>query len=236
MTESETVPEGFVPYRPTRLAEGEMLERAAAFHAEMATRRSVRSFSPDPVPRRLVDLAIETAATAPSGAHRQPWRFVVVGDAAMKRRIRIAAETEERINYEGGRLPAEWLEALSSLGTTWEKPYLETAPWLVVVFEERYGVAGDGSKIKNYYVKESVGIACGLFITALHRMGLATLTHTPSPMTFLRRILGRRGNERAFALFPVGYPADDCVVPDLSRKPPDEVRFDPPAGPPSTVV
>jgi nitroreductase len=220
--------DGFVPHRPPRLPEDEMLDRARGLYAHLDARRSVRHFSPDPVPREVVELAIQAASTAPSGAHRQPWRFVLVGDPATKRAIREAAETEERVNYEGGRLPPDWREALAPLGTSWEKPYLEIAPWLVVVFEERYGIEPDGSRRKNYYVKESVGIACGMFVVALHNAGLATLPHTPSPMAFLSKVLGRPANERPFALFPVGYPADDCVVPELVRKPLDEVIAEPP--------
>lgn len=200
-----------------------MLERARSFYRELDQRRSVRDFSSDPVPRELIEIAIRSASTAPSGAHRQPWRFVVVGDPAIRREIRIAAEEEERESYLGGRMPPEWLEALAPLGTTWEKPFLETVPWLVVVFEEMYRLLPDGSKRKNYYPKESVGIACGLFIAALHHMGLATLTHTPSPMAFLSRILGRPANEKPFILFPVGYPAAGAEVPDLRRKSLDEV-------------
>jgi iodotyrosine deiodinase len=213
----------FLAYRPERLPEAEMLRRARDFQAEMDRRRSVRLFSPDPVPRELIETAIRTASTAPSGAHRQPWRFVVVGDPALKREIRIAAEAEEHESYVGGRMPGEWLEALAPLGTTWEKPFLETVPWIVVVFEELYGLDPDGRKRKNYYPKESVGIACGLFIAALHHMGLATLTHTPSPMAFLSRLLGRPANEKPFILFPVGYPAPDAEVPDLRRKGLEEV-------------
>lgn len=213
---------GFLPYRPPRLPSATMIERARTFYAEMDQRRSVRFFSPDPVPRELVEYAIRTASTAPSGAHRQPWRFVVVDDPAIKREIRIAAEREERKSYEG-RMPDDWLDALRPLGTTWEKPYLETVPYLVVAFEEKVGANRDGSVRKNYYTKESVGLACGLFIAALHHMGLATLTHTPSPMGFLSEILKRPENERPFLLFPIGYPADDAVVPDLVRKPLDEV-------------
>ncbi|HSU81963.1 MAG TPA: nitroreductase family protein [Thermoanaerobaculia bacterium] len=200
-----------------------MLRRAQAFYEEMDRRRSVRFFSPDPVPRELIETAIRTASTAPSGAHRQPWRFVVVGDPALKREIRVAAEAEEYESYAGGRMPGEWLEALAPLGTTWEKPFLETAPWIVVVFEELYGLDPDGRKRKNYYPKESVGIACGLLIAALHHMGLATLTHTPSPMAFLSRLLGRPANEKPFILFPVGYPAPDAEVPGLRRKGLEEV-------------
>lgn len=216
-------PYPFIPYRPERLPEEEMLRRARAFYQEMDRRRSVRFFSPEPVPRELVELAIRTASTAPSGAHRQPWRFAVVGDPAVKREIRIAAEAEEFESYVGGRMPPEWIEALAPLGTSWEKPYLEIVPWIVVVFEELYAIDPDGRKRKNYYPKESVGIACGLFIAALHRMGLTTLTHTPSPMAFLSRILHRPPNEKPFILFPVGYPAPDAEVPDLQRKCLEEV-------------
>lgn len=208
----------FVPYRPDRLPAVEMRRRAAAFHAEMDGRRSVRAFSADPVPRELIEIAIRTASTAPSGAHRQPWKFVAVSEPALKAAIRAAAEAEEHESYIGGRMPAEWREALAPLGTTWEKPFLTTVPWIVVVFEELYGIAPDGGKRKNYYPKESVGIACGLFIAALHHMGLATLTHTPSPMAFLSRLLERPVNEKPFILFPVGYPAADAEVPDIKRK------------------
>jgi nitroreductase len=200
-----------------------MLRRGQAFYYQMNERRSVRHFAPDPVPRELIELAIATASTAPSGAHRQPWRFVAVSDPALKRALREAAEAEERESYEGGRMPPEWREALVPLGTDWRKPFLETVPWIVVVFEEVSGYHPDGRARKNYYVKESVGIACGLFITALHQMGLATLTHTPSPMGFLAHILQRPENERPFMLFPVGYPAPDAQVPNLQRKPLSEV-------------
>lgn len=215
----------FIPYRPERLPEDEMLRRARAFHQEMDSRRSIRDFSPDPVPRELIELAIRTAGTAPSGAHRQPWKFVAVSDPEIKRQIRIAAEAEEHESYVGGRMPPDWLEALAPLGTSWEKPFLETVPWIVVVFEELYEALPDGSKRKNYYPKESVGIACGLFIAALHQMGLATLTHTPSPMAFLSRILKRPANEKPFILFPVGYPAAAAEVPDLRRKDLDEIAI-----------
>jgi iodotyrosine deiodinase len=200
-----------------------MLERAREYYDLMENRRSVRHFSPDPVPRELIELAIATASTAPSGAHRQPWSFVAVNEPDIKHEMRVAAEVEERKSYEGGRMPPEWLEALAPLGTDWHKPYLETVPWIVVVFEQVHGVAPDGHAIKNYYVKESVGIACGLFVAALHNMGLATLTHTPSPMGFLSTILDRPRNEKPYVLFPIGYPADDAVVPELRRKSIDEV-------------
>jgi iodotyrosine deiodinase len=212
----------FVALRFDRLAEAEMVARGRDFQATMARRRSVRSFAPEPVPRECIELAIRTAASAPSGAHRQPWRFVVVDDAALRREIRLAAEREECENY-AERFPEEWKDAIAPLGTDWHKPFLETAPFLVVVFKELYGVNPDGTRIANYYVSESVGIACGLFIAALHVMGLATLTHTPSPMGFLSRLLGRPSNEKPYVLFPIGYPAPDAVVPDLARKSLDEV-------------
>lgn len=214
----------FVPYRPEALDPEEMKRRADSFLELMDGRRSVRDFSSKPVPRDLIETAIRTASTAPSGAHRQPWRFVAVDDPAIKREIRIAAEAEEKKSYEG-RMPPEWLEALAPLGTDWRKPFLETVPWLVVVFEELYAVGSDGAKRKNYYVPQSVGLSCGLFIAALHNMGLATLTHTPSPMRFLQRILGRPKNERPFILFPVGYPAPEARVPDLRRKSLDEIAL-----------
>jgi nitroreductase len=221
----------FIPYRPPRLPEPEMLHRARDFFARMNQRRSVRQFSDEPVPRELIELAIAAASTAPSGAHRQPWRFVAVSDPAVKKEIRVAAEAEERESYEGGRMPPEWLEALAPLGTDWHKPFLETVPWVVVVFEEHHGLTPEGRPRKNYYVKESVGIACGLFIVALHHMGLATLTHTPSPMGFLSRILGRPENEKPYILFPVGYPAADAQVPNLRRKSLEEVAvWVPPSG------
>jgi nitroreductase len=196
----------------------ELLERARQIHQEMERRRSVRDFSDRPVPREVMELAIRSASTAPSGAHMQPWTFVLVGDPEVKRCIRTAAEEEEYQNYEGGRIPPEWREAVAPLGTDWRKPFLEVAPWLVVVFEQRYGTTSGGERRHHYYVKESVGIACGLFISTLHRLGLVTLTHTPSPMAFLAQLLGRPQNERPFILFPVGYPAEGAVVPDLHRK------------------
>jgi nitroreductase len=209
-----------------------MEARADTFYAQMDARRSLRAFSPDPVPQRLIELAIMTASTAPSGAHQQPWTFVAVSDPDTKQRIRSAAEAEERRSYEN-RMSEEWLEALSPLGTDWHKPYLEVAPWLVVLFEQIHGAFPDGSHRKHYYPRESVGIAAGVFITALHHMGLATLTHTPSPMGFLTTILERPRSERPFMLFPVGYPADDATVPDLRRKPLAEIAvFDPPLADP----
>ncbi len=223
----------FVPLEFDRLEPAEQRERGRRFLELMQRRRSVRMFSPDPVPAELIDLAIETASTAPSGAHRQPWRFVAVSATELKARIRAAAEEEERINYVDNRMNTEWQEALAPLGTDWHKEFLEIAPWLVVLFEQRYELVADTSaegvegeiRRKNYYVKESCGIAAGLFITALHTMGLATLTHTPSPMAFLSKVLDRPANERPFVLFPVGYPLEGTLVPDLARKPLDEVRI-----------
>lgn len=215
----------FIPYSVRPRTEDEMLERAGTFHRLMAERRSVRTFSREPVPRRLVEEAIATAGTAPSGAHQQPWTFIVIGDPSLKRQIRIAAEAEERVNYEGGRMPDDWKEAIARLGTSWQKPYLEDAPWLVVLFEQRFGLDAAGNKRKHYYSRESVGIAAGMFITAVHYMGLATLTHTPSPMAFLSRLLGRPANERPFVLFPVGFPTEDAAVPRLVRKSLDEISI-----------
>ncbi len=213
----------FVPLVWKDKTPAEMERLAEELYRELDSRRSVRDFRDKPVPRALIEQAIRTASTAPSGAHRQPWTFVAVSDRHIKREIRIAAEKQERHSYEGGRMPAEWREALAPLGTAWRKPYLEAVPWLVVVFEQVHGVEHDGVQCKHYYVKESVGIACGMFIAALHHLGLATLTHTPSPMKFLSEILGRPSNERPYILFPVGYPADGAMVPDLKRKSLDEV-------------
>lgn len=218
MTDHPTVPLHF-----ERLPLDVMRARAADFEALMERRRSVRDFAPDPVPRDLIEAAIRTASSAPSGAHRQPWTFVAVSDPDLKRQIRVAAEAEEFESYEGGRMPEAWREALAPLGTDWRKPFLEIAPWLVVVFQHTWGLGPDGERVTHYYVKESVGIACGVFITALHTAGLATLTHTPSPMAFLAELLGRPAHEKPYILFPVGYPAPDARVPDLTRKPLDAV-------------
>lgn len=215
-----------ISYTSERLDLQTQRERADAFFEEMNKRRSVRFFSDDPVPRDLVEQAIRTASTAPSGAHKQPWTFVLTGDPDIKRQIRVAAEEEERVNYEGGRLPEHWREDLEPLGTDWHKPFLETVPWIVVLFEQRYGIGEIGEHRHHYYVKESCGIAAGIFIAALHHMGLATLTHTPSPMKFLTKLLERPDSERPFCMFPIGYPADDCLVPDLTRKPLDEVMVE----------
>jgi iodotyrosine deiodinase len=211
-----------IPYRPERVVPGDSTRRGVEFRDRMDARRSVREFSADPVPAELIELAVATANTAPSGAHQQPWTFVAVSDAETRHRIRLAAEEEERENYEGGRLPPAWREAIAPLGTSSDKSFLDVVPWIVVVFAQKSTVMPDGSLRKNYYVNESVGIACGLFIASLHSMGLATLTHTPNPMGFLSEILDRPANERPYILFPVGYPAQQCMVPDLVRKPLNE--------------
>ena len=198
----------------------QQLESSRQFMNRMAQRRSVRFFSAEPVPFELIENAIRCAALAPSGANQQPWRFVVVQDPEMKRQIREAAEAEERESYEH-RMPADWLDALAPLGTDWHKEFLETAPYLIVVFRIDFGLTQTeegGSRIKHYYVQESVGIATGFLLAALHMSGLATLTHTPSPMGFLTSILGRPKNERPFVLIPVGLPPPDATVPELTKK------------------
>lgn len=199
-----------------------MADNARSFRQLMDRRRTVRDFSPRPVPRSLIEDCVMTGATAPSGAHQQPWTFVCIGDQETKRRIRVAAEEEERSFYEG-RASDEWLEALAPLGTDADKPFLETAPWLIAIFAQRYGFAPDGHRRKHYYVPESVGIACGFLIASLHNAGLATLTHTPSPMGFLNEICGRPDHEKALILLVAGYPADDARVPDIARKQPEDV-------------
>ena len=211
-----------VPHRPPRLSDAEALARGDALLTRMSARRSVRAFSPDPVPRALIERAIQVAGTAPSGAHQQPWTFVAVSDPALKAEIQAAAEAEERAFY-GGRAPEAWLQALLPLGTTWQKPFLGVAPWLVVLFAQRHGLSAEGDPVKHYYVSESCGIAAGLFISAVHELGLVTLPHTPSPMGFLRELLGRPAHESAMILFPVGHPAPDADVPDLRRKGLDEI-------------
>jgi iodotyrosine deiodinase len=211
---------GFIPYAAPQV--DDPAASGGAFLELMESRRSVRDFSADPVPRELIEIAVTTANTAPSGAHQQPWTFVAVGDPQVRHRIRLAAEEEERVNYEGGRLPDAWRDAIAPLGTTSDKSFLDIVPWIVVVFAHKSTPMPDGTLRKNYYVNESVGIACGLFIASLHSMGLATLTHTPNPMAFLSEILGRPATERPYILFPVGYPAPGCTVPDLRRKSLDE--------------
>jgi iodotyrosine deiodinase len=221
------MPDTFSPLEFERLSPEESRARVTALRDALRKRRSVRDFSPEPLPLDLVDAAIEAAASAPSGANRQPWRFVVVRDPETKRLIREGAEAEEREFYDRRATPA-WLADLAPLGTDWHKPFLEIAPVLIVVFaldwETGTGAEGQEVRRKNYYVQESVGIACGMLLTALHAAGLASLTHTPSPMGFLGRILDRPRNERAFLLIPVGYPAAGARVPDITKKALEDVR------------
>jgi len=200
----------------------ELRERSRKFLETMRCRRTVRHFSDRPVDREAIENCLLVAGSAPSGANLQPWHFVVIGDPAVKQQIRAAAEAEEREFY-GGRAPQEWLDALAPLGTDAEKPFLETAPFLIAIFAQSYGLLPDGRKVKNYYVQESVGIATGMLITAIHRAGLASLTHTPSPMGFLNTILHRPVNEKPFLLLVVGYPSDGALVPDIGKKSLDEI-------------
>jgi len=196
----------------------EMRQRVTDFYTDIGRRRTVREFSDRAVPRDIIETALRAAGTAPSGANLQPWHFVVVSGAETKKKVRIAAEAEEREFYEH-RASEEWLDALRPLGTDSDKPFLETAPYLIAVFLQKFGELPDGRKVKHYYPVESTGLATGILITALHEAGLATLTHTPSPMKFLNEILGRPKSERPFLLLVVGYPADDAAVPDIERKP-----------------
>lgn len=212
MTLYQTMPLDF-----QTMPEADMHARASAFREMMARRRTVRDFSDRPVPRAIIEQAVMTGAGAPSGANQQPWSFVCISDPAIKSRIRVAAEEEEKAFY-AGRAGEEWLHALAHLGTDWEKPFLEKAPWLIAIFGQRYGVAPDGSRSKHYYMPESVGIATGFLIAALHNAGLATLTHTPSPMGFLNTICGRPDHEKALILLVAGYPSDQCEVPVITKK------------------
>jgi iodotyrosine deiodinase len=210
------------PLQFIHLSPEEQLERSREFLETMSKRRTVRDFSTRPVPFELIENAVKVAATAPSGANQQPWTFVVVSNPDVKRQIRIAAEREEKESYEN-RMSQEWLNALAHLGTDWHKPHLENAPYLIVVFRQAYGIDHDGKHIKHYYSEESVGIAVGMLLAALHLSGLATLTHTPNPMKFLSEILQRPSNERAYVVIPVGYPAENAQVPIITKKPLDEV-------------
>lgn len=210
-----------IPYTPERLTEEETRKRAEAFYSLMQKRRTVRDFSDREIPDEVIDTLIMTASSAPSGGHKQPWQFCVVRDKDIKRRIRIAAEKEEYESYNV-RMPQEWKDDLAVLGTDWQKPFLEIAPALIVVFKRSYEIIDDRKK-NNYYVSESVGLACGFLLAAIHNAGLAALTHTPSPMNFLSQILERPSNEKPFLLIPIGYPADNCTVPKLTRKPENEV-------------
>jgi nitroreductase len=208
----------FIPYSSYKSYPiEEMQKRSEEFFTDVQRRRTVRDFSNEPVPREIIENCLRAAGTAPSGANRQPWHFSVVSNLETKKKIREAAEEEEKKFYSG-RAPDEWLEALEPLGTDENKPFLEVAPYLIVIFSEAYGLDAQSEKIKNYYVSESVGIATGILITALHNAGLATLTHTPSPMNFLRKILGRGENERAFLILVTGFPSENAIVPNIAKK------------------
>ncbi len=217
--------DGFIPYEAPRYEDQEMVERSQSFYELMDQRRSVRQFSDKPVDRRVLENLIRTASSAPSGAHKQPWTFALISNAELKHRIRQLAEKQEFENYNG-RMSDRWLEDLAQLGTNHIKEFLDIAPYLVVVFKKAYDFDQEGNKTQNYYVNESVGIAVGFLIAAIHYAGLVTLTHTPSPMNFLEKALERPANERAYLLIPVGHPAEDAEVPDLERKPLADVMAD----------
>ena len=220
MSGHDTIPLAFEGVAPD-----ESRARLEAFATRLRKRRTVRDFSAEPVPRDIIEQAILAAGSAPSGANQQPWTFVAISDPHVKSRIRAAAEEEEKAFYSG-RAGEEWLEALAPLGTDWEKPFLETAPWLIAIFMQRWGQGPDGKRVKHYYALESVGIAVGFLIAALHEAGLATLTHTPSPMGFLNDICGRPENEKAIVLLVVGKPAEGCRVPAIAKKPLEQIaRF-----------
>ncbi|AEV33519.1 nitroreductase [Owenweeksia hongkongensis DSM 17368] len=210
-----------VPYKRPVLSSDQILEKSAEYYDFLNLRRSVREFEEKDVPKEVIENLIKTASTAPSGAHKQPWTFVAVNSKELKKKIRAAAEAEE-MDFYNNRATEEWLKDLAPLGTNWSKPFLENAPWLIVVFKKVYDELPEG-RAKNYYVQESVGIASGFLISAIHNAGLVTLTHTPSPMNFLSDILERPANEKPFLLLPVGYPSSHAQVPDLERKPLDEV-------------
>lgn len=212
----------FAKYEHEIITPDSMLGKSYDFFEFMNKRRSVREFSPESFPAGIIENIIKTASTAPSGAHKQPWTFCVVADPGIKKQIREAAEKEEYDNYHG-RMDEQWLKDLAYLGTDWHKPFLETAPYLIIVFKKLYDLTAESEKKQNYYVNESVGIACGFLLAAIHNAGLCALTHTPSPMGFLSKILNRPENERPFLLIPVGYPAESCEVPDLKRKGYDEI-------------
>lgn len=223
-SQNEIVINGFkhVKYDALEFSTNEMHERAENFYHFMDQRRSIRGFSNKEVPRSVIENILKTASTAPSGAHKQPWTFCVVSNRELKRKIRVAAEAEEKETYEN-RMGPRWKHDLAAMATDMHKPFLEIAPWIIVAFKRAYEYESDGTKHNNYYVNESVGLACGMLITAIHNAGLVTLTHTPSPMKFLTKLLKRPANERAFLLLPVGYPENPVYVPDLKRKPLDEI-------------
>ncbi|MEM6343458.1 MAG: nitroreductase family protein [Bacteroidota bacterium] len=207
----------FIPYSRPFVSAEDMIQQTAEHFAWMDQRRTLREFSDKPVPREVIENIIKTASTAPSGAHKQPWTFCAVGNADLKKQIREAAEKEEYTNYHG-RMSDSWLDDLKAFGTDWHKPFLEIAPWLIIVFKKAYDFGEEGEKQNNYYVNESVGLATGFLLSAIHQAGLVALTHTPSPMNFLTKLLERPSNERSFLLIPVGYPAENAQVPVLERK------------------
>ncbi|HIA07263.1 MAG TPA: nitroreductase family protein [Flavobacteriales bacterium] len=211
----------FIPFEGHKFSEEEMIQRSEEHYYFMDTRRSIREFSSRPVPREILENIIKTASTAPSGAHKQPWSFCLVSSAEMKRKIKLAAEEQEKENYSS-RMSIRWINDLNPFGTNWQKPFLEIAPYLIVVFKRIYETV-DGEKHNNYYVSESVGIATGMLLSAIHHAGLCSLTHTPSPLNFLAEVLERPENERAFLLIPVGYAAEEAKIPDIKRKPLHEI-------------
>ncbi len=211
----------FIPYYREHYTQEDILQRSQNFYQFMNTRRTVREFSSQPVPHEVIENLIMTASSSPSGAHKQPWTFCAVQDKAIKSKIREAAEKEEYENYNG-RMPDEWLNDLKPFATDWKKDFLEVSPWLIIVFKRSYELV-NGKKVNNYYVQESVGLATGFLLAAIHNAGLVALTHTPSPMNFLAKVLNRPENEKPFLLIPVGYPADKVMVPDLQRKKTEEV-------------
>ncbi len=212
----------FLSYQRPQVTASDLLKRSADFYQSMDERRTVRDFSDQPIPKEVIDNLIRTASSAPSGAHKQPWTFCVVSNPEIKKQIRNEAEKEEHESYNG-RMSEEWLQDLRPLQTDWHKPFLETAPYLIVVFKKVFDLSEEGEKKTNYYVTESVGLACGFLLAAIHHAGLVALTHTPSPMNFLAKVLNRPENERPFLLIPVGYAAENTYVPDLKRKPLDQV-------------
>ena len=212
----------FIPYLPERFSKEDSFRKSEEYFQKMEERRSCRDFSNEPVTKEIINNIIKTASTAPSGAHKQPWTFCAISNSALKTKIREAAEKEEYESYNN-RMPQEWLDDLAPLGTDWRKEFIETAPWIIIVFKQSYGLDKEGNKKRHYYVNESVGLAGGFLLAAIHEAGLVALTHTPSPMDFLTELLARPKNEKPILLIPVGYPADNCMVPDIKRKPLDEV-------------
>jgi len=207
----------FIPYENEQFSEEEMLKRSKEFYEFSDKRRSVRDFSSKEVPLEVMENILKTASTAPSGAHKQPWTFCLISNKSLKAKLRALAEEEEKKSY-GGRMSDSWIKDLEPLGTDWEKEFIDIAPWIVVVMKKSYDVAENGEKMNNYYVAESVGLASGFLLMAVHNAGLCALTHTPSPMNFISKALNRPENERPFLLIPVGYPAENVTVPDLERK------------------